>query len=336
MRRKVNREQVLAFRARASHLDHRLPAREFARAAAGGLQDSAPRAALISLHARVRDVLPGSWEDPGLAQIWGPRGADYIVPREDLGVFTVGRMPRDPDLAARIERLGNDVVRACDGRKRSSAEIEQALPDLRHGIRDTAITGRVLIRWDASRIWVIPNERPRVDPEEARLELARRFLSWFAPTTEDRFVWWSGVERDDARATWAALGGEMREVTIDGAARFVLNRDEEALARAAAIRGVRLIPHGDPFIKTDAELLVPDAQRRLEIFPVPRSKPAFWPVSGAVLAAGEIVGSWARQQRRVTVHPWGPLSEPLRAAIEREALALPIAAAKAAAVHWAC
>ena len=42
----------------------------------------------------VSGVEPASWEDPSLAQIWFRLGADYVVPREDLGVFTIGTMPR--------------------------------------------------------------------------------------------------------------------------------------------------------------------------------------------------------------------------------------------------
>jgi hypothetical protein len=50
---KVTRDQVVAFRLRANHLDQRLPAGSLADAAFAGLQDSVPRAALVALHARV-------------------------------------------------------------------------------------------------------------------------------------------------------------------------------------------------------------------------------------------------------------------------------------------
>jgi hypothetical protein len=291
-------DRALAFRARAGHLRQRLPRDSLAEAARGGLQDSAPRAAVISLHARVRDVEPGSWEDPSLVQIWGPREADYVAPRDALAVFTLGRMPRDPEAAASLERIADAVHRVCDGEVRPTREVSAALPELGHSIRSASITGRVLIRWDASKIWAIPVERPDHDAEDARLELARRFLGWFAPTTQERFAWWSGVDREDARVTWKSLRHELREVEVQGKIRFVLRKDEEALAEAEGARGVRLIPHGDPYIKTEGELVVPDAKRRPEVFPRPGVKTAFWPVSGAVMVDNEIAGSWARQQRR--------------------------------------
>ena len=91
----VGRDQVLRHRARVMHLDHRLPAGSFAAAAWGGLQDSIPRSGVLSLHARVEDTHSDSWEDPSVAQVWF-RGSDYIVPRPDAGIFTLGASPRDP------------------------------------------------------------------------------------------------------------------------------------------------------------------------------------------------------------------------------------------------
>lgn len=331
----VDRESLLAFRARASYLDRKLPPESFEQAAYGGLQDSAPRAAVISLHARVRAVTPSSWEHESLCQIWGPRGADYLIPRRDLAVFTIGRMPRDSTAAESLERIAEDVHRICQGSDRPTREVSAALPELGHSIRMGAITGRLLIRWDASRIRVIPVERPAADYEEARLELGRRFLAWFGPVTEQRFAWWAGLDPEDARLTWSALRSEMIEVDLSGETRCLLKEQEEAMVRSDVIRGVRLIPHSDPYIKTDGELVVEDSRRRLEIFPVPRIKPDFWPVSGAVLADNEVIGSWARQQRRVTVNLWERVNDSLKEEIESEAIGFPIDAPYKAEVRWA-
>ncbi|MDX1450371.1 MAG: hypothetical protein R3246_15080, partial [Acidimicrobiia bacterium] len=61
----------------------------------GGLTDSMPRAALLSLHARVEAVEPETWEQPSLIQVWGPRFSVYVVAEQDRGVFTLGRHPDD-------------------------------------------------------------------------------------------------------------------------------------------------------------------------------------------------------------------------------------------------
>ncbi|HEX4678110.1 MAG TPA: hypothetical protein VH210_02740, partial [Gaiellaceae bacterium] len=52
-----------------------------------------PRAALLSVHARVERVGPSDWDDPSLVQVWGPRYQVYVVAAPDLAVFTLGRLP---------------------------------------------------------------------------------------------------------------------------------------------------------------------------------------------------------------------------------------------------
>ena len=55
---------------------------------------------MLALQARVDDVRPDDWRDERFVQVWGPRGAVWVVRREDVAVFTHGRLPRD-DAAAR-------------------------------------------------------------------------------------------------------------------------------------------------------------------------------------------------------------------------------------------
>jgi hypothetical protein len=326
-------EQVLRHRARVSHLDRKLPAGSFAEAAWGGLQDSVPRAGVISLHARVRDTQPDSWEDPSVVQIWFRGGADYIVPRDDVGIFTLGSYPRDPDRAAALDRLADDVHRAAEGRTLKVGEISTAL---RHAtpltVRSSALTGRVHIRWDASSIWLIPVARPNVDVEDARRELARRFLHWYGPTTKARLATWTGVQPRDATETWKALEPDLVEVEVDGERRFVLGSDLDAIRQAQPIEGVRLLPFDDAFTKFDDPWLVRDEDQRARVLPPGYSR-GFIP--GAVLVDGEIVGAWQRQQRKVTVHPFAKLPARVREAVEGEALAFPIAGTGPATVSWA-
>src|SRR2546428_3546497 len=107
----LTRPQILAFRRHVGVLDERLPRgrRSLRRAAWAGLQDSMPRAALLSIHARVEGTGPSTWEDPSLVQLWGPRYHAYVVARPDIPVFSLGRFPdaasgqrRAEDLAVRL------------------------------------------------------------------------------------------------------------------------------------------------------------------------------------------------------------------------------------------
>src|SRR6059036_3001001 len=89
----LTRSQILAFRRHVGALDERLArgSRSLRRAAWAGLQDSMPRAALLSIHARVEGAHPSSWEDPALVQLWGPRFSAYVVPARDRADSSLGR-----------------------------------------------------------------------------------------------------------------------------------------------------------------------------------------------------------------------------------------------------
>src|SRR5499427_9736887 len=110
----LTRPQILAFRRQAGGLNERLPRGRpsLRRAAWAGLQDSMPRAALLSIHARVGGTNPASWEDRSLVQLWGPRFSVFVVAARDLAVFSLGTLPDDAkgrrraaDLAARLHAV---------------------------------------------------------------------------------------------------------------------------------------------------------------------------------------------------------------------------------------
>jgi len=332
---RISREQVLRYRARASHLDRKLPHGSFAKAAWGGLQDSVPRAGVISLHARVTDTKPNSWEDRSVVQVWFRGGADYIVPREDAGVFTLGSSPRDPERMAELDRLADDIHRVTEGRTLIVNEVSKLLRHAHQtGLRVSGLTGRVHIRWDASRIWLIPVERPDIDPEDARRELARRFVHWFGPTTKTALARWTGVAAREATETWKAIEADLIAVDVTGVAgrRFLLAADVDGLEHAEPVSGARLLPYDDAFTKLDQELLIPDDALRERV--LPRTGQGKGYIPGTILVDGEIVGGWQRQQRKVTLHPFGELPERARDAIEEEASSFPIDARSPASVSW--
>jgi rhodanese-related sulfurtransferase len=131
----LTRSQILAFRGRAAALDKRMPfgARSLRRAAWAGLQDSMPRAALLSIHARMAGTRPATWEHPSLVQTWGPRFSTYVVAKRDLAIFTLGRLPgeskqlkRFQHIAARLPELDSakDMVVFCKGGTRSARALE--------------------------------------------------------------------------------------------------------------------------------------------------------------------------------------------------------------------
>jgi hypothetical protein len=263
-------------RVRAMHLDRRLPLDQLAIAAHAGLQDSAPRAALFSLHARVVGVGPDSWQDASLAQVWGPRLAAYVVPADAVATFTLGLLPRDREQRARIVGLSDRVLAVLDGSPMRSNRLFAAFGDLRNPglVRAASAAGRFVIRWDARTTTVIPIAPPAVDEEDARVDLARRYVAWFgAAGGAARFARWAGIGLADATKTWATL------------APVAWTRDR------GAVRGVRFLPLGDPFLFGPGR---PEVEAR--------------EIPGVVLVDGRRAGTWARQRHHVTVRPSPRLS----------------------------
>src|SRR5262245_44117565 len=171
----LSREQILAFRRRVGALDERLPSSSKSLRTAGwaGLQDSMPRAALLSIHARVDGAHPEIWDDPAFVQVWGPRFSVYVVPAQDHALFTLARYPDD----ARGRRVAEDMaarMAAVLGRSRLPDREVAGRLDVGNAIRYAAQTGTILIRWEGARaptIWTVP--RPEIEPLGARVELAR-------------------------------------------------------------------------------------------------------------------------------------------------------------------
>jgi hypothetical protein len=143
-------------------LDHRMPRGEASlrRAAWAGLQDSMPRAALLSIHARVEGTAQTAWEEAPLIQVWGPRYSAYVIATADRAVFTVGRLPDDAGSRRAAEDIATRLDAFLDGRVMGADEAARGI-GVRHpnALRYGAPTGRILIHWDGARrptIWTLP------------------------------------------------------------------------------------------------------------------------------------------------------------------------------------
>ena len=136
----LTRPQILAFRRHVGALDHRLPhgRRSLRRAAWAGLQDSMPRAALLSIHARVEGTEPSTWEDPAFVQLWGPRYHAYVVAARDLAVFSLGRMPDDAGARRVAENLAARLHAILDGTRMTYGEAGKALGEHPNRLRYAA------------------------------------------------------------------------------------------------------------------------------------------------------------------------------------------------------
>jgi hypothetical protein len=318
----VTRRQILAFRRRVGMLDMRRPtsAASLRQAAWAGLQDSMPRAALLSLHARVEGVEPSTWEHPSLAQLWGPRYSTYVVPKRDFALFSLGRLPDNPKGRQRAEHMAELMHAALSGRM-TDRELGRVIR-VGNAMRYAATTGTIAIRWEGARaptLWTVP--APKIDPVDARRELARRYLHVFGPTTAESFARWAGISRRSGAEAFASLEGSLLSVRSPLGDAWLLVEDEPEMRAAETIDApARLLPSGDAYFLLDGaerELLVPRAEHRERLW-----TPRVWP--GALLVEGEIRGTWRRAQHTVRVETWTRLSQAARDAVETEARALPL------------
>ncbi len=331
----LSRSQVLSHRRRAAHLEARLPAGvgSLEMAAFAGLQDSMPRAAVFSAHARVEGVGPFAWEEPPYIQIWGLRFNAYVIAERDRAFFTLGRLSDQPAAVEKAYRLA-DTFEAIFGDARVTlGQAGRAIGGHHTQLRYAAPTGRLQIRWEGGGtplVWAVP--APDVDPADARRELARRYLHIQGPGTGEGFGDWAGIKVPRATATMEALAAETLPASVEGEEGLILAADEGSYRSEEAEPAVaRLLPSGDSYWLLQGkprELLVPDPGRRPELW-----TPRVWP--GALVVAGEIVGVWRRSGHDLTVSSWRKLSSQETAAVEEEARALPMPDAdKEMRIRW--
>jgi hypothetical protein len=246
----------------------------------------------------------------------------FVVAARDLAVFSLGTLPDDVQGRRRAEELAARLYSVLGGARMSYWEAGRALGVHHNSLRYAAATGTVLIRWEGARrptVWTVPP--PAVDPRDARLELARRYLHIYGPTTPEAFARWAGIRPRHGFAAFQALGRSLTPVHTPVGDAWILSRDEPTLRAAPGpVASARLLPSGDAYLLlhgADRELLVPDAERRGALWTL-----RVWP--GGLLVDGEIVGTWRRADAVMTVQPWRPLSPGERDAVAAEAASLPL------------
>jgi hypothetical protein len=329
----LSRQQILAYRRSTAALEERLPptTHSLRQAAWAGLQDSMPRAALLSLHARVRGIRADALASKHLVQIWGPRYSTYVVYAKDLAVFSLGRLPSEGPRRARAETTAWRLEAHLAGRRLPFGQAGREMGVIHNSLRYAAPTGRVLIDWDGARqplVWTVA--APSMSSDKARLELARRFLHIFAPAGSASFAKWAGIRPGEAKAAFELLAKELLRVRTSAGEDWILKKDEPAFKTRLAPAAARLLPSGDTYFLlwgSDRTLLLPEAKQRAALW-----TSRVWP--GALLVHGEIAGVWRRAGAVVLIESWLRPSAAERRAVEEEARALPLPGEEAIEVRW--
>ena len=112
-----------------------------------------------------------------------------------------------------------------------------------------------------------------------------------------------GIHANDTDPWWSLVEDELTQVEFDGTS-WILTEDLDALRSAPRPKGVRLLPPRDPYTQMrDRDTIVAE-----------RHQQEVWRTvgdPGAVLAGGEITGTWRPRKRgrklTITISTFGPL-----------------------------
>jgi hypothetical protein len=312
------------------HLVERAPPSELIRVVSDicGLHAQLMSSAELSLWARIggldRHAVPSAlWEDRTLVKLWAMRGTLHLLPVAELGMwisalgtYTNRGMTGHPE----IDVLTDAVGRALEGRFLTREELAAAVEQLTGSrtfgdyvrfswgsyLKPASFRGRLCfapsgggrVRLTAPKTWLRRFEMR--DPEDALRQVTRRFLAAYAPATaEDLALWWGGLGPARGRRMLAALGGEVREVDVEGVRAWVLARDVQAIASAEPRNIARLLPAFDPWVvgasRRAAALL--DRRHKTRVY-----RPQGW-FSPVLLVNGRMVGVWKheRKGRRLSI-----------------------------------
>ncbi|WP_088997544.1 winged helix DNA-binding domain-containing protein [Micromonospora echinaurantiaca] len=161
--------------------------------------------------------------------------------------------------------------------------------------------------------WAPQPHRP--DRDEALATLAHRYIRSHGPVTAREFAGWTGLTLTDARRGFAAAGDALAPVLVDGEAAVV---DPVLLDTAPRrVDDVLVLPGFDEYLLgyRDRSLMVDPAHVKAI---VPGGNGVF---QATIVRAGRVVGTWKRTldptRVTVTVHPLVPLTERVRARVER-------------------
>lgn len=349
--RRVAREQVLAFRARAHALDERRSTRQVGDVVCrAGIQDTPPGNADVALAARLDIDAPFAADAVAKKRLvctWSLRGAPHVLAPADFALFTLGACPAD---AASFQTLGmlakhdqldpveKAMMAALAGKPKAKGEVSATVtatvprelsPWCRgcnvHHPSDTVfraapLLGRIVLTSTSpvmltrAKSWLGADATGSV--VALRTELLLRYLRCYAPTTAAHFAEWAGIGRADAKQRWAAVADALVPVAA-GKKAFVLEEDLDALEHAEPVNGVRLLPSKDVYLQArDRDLLLPDKAQRTSVFTI-LGGPGVVLVDGAPAATWRGKGRVARYE--ITVQPLRKLTKREEAEIGNEA-----------------
>jgi hypothetical protein len=321
----------------------------------GGIQAQVMSAAELSLWTRRRqttraDVKAALWAKRDLVKTTSMRRTLHLLPARDFRMYIAAMqawsMTQTGNLLKRIGASTKHVDTMIDVVMDALADGPKTQQDLLARAKLKASKGMrrwLQFAWSAMRPAILqglivyaeprggeatfvrvdqwlPKQKP-IDPADAQLQLATRFLTAFAPATHRDFSKWSGLPTSVTKPLFDRLSPDLEAVTVDGEGGVVLRRDLAELSAAIPTSSPTLLPSFDTFLLAHAvkdHLVEPLFYKR-----VYRNQGWLSPV---VIVNGRIVAVWFLEEHAksfvVDVQPFSPLDAKVRRAVAQEAESL--------------
>jgi uncharacterized protein YcaQ len=302
--------------------------------AVGGIQAQILSAAELALGARVvevsrEDVRAAIWQQRALVKTYGPRGTLHLLPADELPLWmaalgeaaTLSGTPwyvhahLEP---AQAEALLDAIAVALDGQTLTRKQLAEAVV----GQVGEWARERLLSAWGellspaafAGKLCFGPAQGSQVtfaradqwigfwqqhDPHAALVELCRRYIATYGPSTRADVAHWFRLKPDQAQQLLTAPGDTLEEVDFDGRRAWVLAEDvaHETQGSQESVSGtLLLLPQYDTYLLGSGprERIVPEAARpRVNSYRRGRFEGAT--ALPVLLIDGAVAGIWDRR-----------------------------------------
>lgn len=326
----VTLDRVLAWRMERHFLTERLPAAKWKNAVSRicNLHAQVMSSAELTLAARVDGLDPALverelWETKGLVKTWAQRGTLHLLLADELAFWTSAARTRKHFLTAAWHRYfgisADEIVllnKAIETsltwnvltREELASRVDGLVSDnLGKKLRESwgsvlklaAFQGLICfapgegqtVRFTRPDTWI--GEQKEFDPEEALLDVLRRYLGTYGPADRDDFRRWWGIQPAEAGRLMKKLGDEIVEVDVEGSTGYLLREQLEHVQSAKQSGIVRLLPAFDQYTigsLNQHETLLPGP------FRAKVSRAQGW-ISPVLVVDGRFEGIWKHERK---------------------------------------